>query len=473
MPRAKVQSTVETAASPEEHPDEPPEPPGGPHPAFVGRTLVVVGGGGYSKRFVFERFRSWGLRTVLLDQDALHPACALVDLALHVPEMADHGDERRAEAAALDALGRAGVRPDAVLTFWEDNGPLCARLNSRLGLRGSDPTGAATAKSKWATQRALASSAETAELAVRSVRCERIDDLDDALGRVPLPALLKLEHGCGALGVEAVADEQSCRAALLRWWSLLPDEQEYPGAGLSFGRAFVLTERAIGSEHDVDIVMNRGVVHCAFVTDNSPTREPTFLETAAIMPSLLSARGQSELVDAAARTCLRLGLRDGVYNVEMIRTKDGVRIVDVNARMGGFYIRAWILRLWRYDLLEAAVAIGLGLEPPPLRQPRADGFIVGAMLLGSLHGEPLLAAGGWPALDPGAEDTRWLNTRFSEDVLVRPVLDEAFANVAAHASTPRGACEYLSHKWKALGLDVSTPPLVRYLRSFVPDLPSC
>lgn len=441
------------------------EPPSGACSPLLGTTILVVGGGGFGKAFVFPEIRRLGARVVVTDQDPAHPARSLASVFLHVPELADHGRDDLAESAVLAALSAHGIRPDGVVTFWEDNGPLCARLNAALGLRGSDPAGARVAKSKLQTQRELAADPTTADLAVRSVRCGSLDELPAALAAVPLPAILKFEHGCGAVGVELVTTELACREALQRWWKLLVDEGGYPGAGISYGRAFVLTERAVGTEHDVDLVMCGGELQAAFVTDNSPTREPDFLETAAVMPSVAPAAVQDRLVDAAVRTCRRLGLDDGVYNIEMIDVGTGVRIIDVNARMGGFYIRQWVLALWGYDLLEAALRIAIGARAPA--GPGAPvGCIVGAMLCGSLHGEPLLARGGFFALEGGSGPGTPVVTRFAAAVPARPEVDEPFANLAVHAADLHAARAGLLARWEALGLDVSHPPLRTFLATF-------
>jgi carnosine synthase len=42
-------------------------------------------------------------------------------------------------------------------------------------------------------------------------------------------------------------------------------------------------------------------------------------------------------VTAAHQCCTEIGLVDGVFNVEMKMTKTGPNLIEINARMGGFY----------------------------------------------------------------------------------------------------------------------------------------
>jgi phosphoribosylamine-glycine ligase len=47
----------------------------------------------------------------------------------------------------------------------------------------------------------------------------------------------------------------------------------------------------------------------------------------------------------------RLEVSVGVFNVEMKMTKTGPNLIEINARMGGFYLRNWILTCYGIALL--------------------------------------------------------------------------------------------------------------------------
>ncbi|OPJ74100.1 carnosine synthase 1 [Patagioenas fasciata monilis] len=102
-----------------------------------------------------------------------------------------------------------------------------------------------------------------------------------------------------------------------------------------------------GTEHDVDLVVFEG--------------------------RLLGAWAQ--LVRAALQCCLACGLRDGVFNVELKLGPAGPRLLEINPRMGGFYLRDWIREVYGPDLLLAAVLVALGTPPVLPARPAPRGHL--------------------------------------------------------------------------------------------------
>jgi carnosine synthase len=134
-----------------------------------------------------------------------------------------------------------------------------------------------------------------------------------------------------------------------------------------------------------DVVKLRRRLLCAFVTDNGPTRVPRFTETAAAMPSFLPRDKQCQLIAAAYKCCLEIGLVSGVFNVEMKMTSCGPRLIEINARMAGFYVRDWIRTVYSVDILFCAFAIACDVRPSLPRRLRAAGQMVGLMIVPSAH----------------------------------------------------------------------------------------
>ncbi|XP_016154354.1 PREDICTED: LOW QUALITY PROTEIN: carnosine synthase 1 [Ficedula albicollis] len=171
------------------------------------------------------------------------------------------------------------------------------------------------------------------------------------------------------VGVRLVENAGQCHAHAARLWRDLRDDADHPGIGLGWGNAMLLMEYVPGTEHDVDLVVFEGRLLGAWVSDNGPTRVPAFLETAACLPSCLPADRQAQLVRAALECCRACGLRDGVFNVELKLGPAGPRLLEINPRMGGFYLRDWIREVYGPDLLLAAVLVALGVgggsQDPP------------------------------------------------------------------------------------------------------------
>src|SRR3954463_10656829 len=98
-------------------------------PSVDGATVAVVGAGYEGKRRAYERMASLGARVVLLDEPG-HWSASLVSEGVvdgWLPASVV-GDADRDAQTVLEALDHADIRPDGVLTFWEDSICVTARV---------------------------------------------------------------------------------------------------------------------------------------------------------------------------------------------------------------------------------------------------------------------------------------------------------------------------------------------------------
>ncbi|NWT49143.1 CRNS1 synthase, partial [Chroicocephalus maculipennis] len=349
-----------------------------------GKDILLIGAGGVSKSFVWEAARDYGLRIHLVESDPQHFAAGLVETFLPYDSREHRRDEEHAERVT-ELVRSRGLRPHACLSYWDDCVVLAALVCQRLGLRGSSPAAVRVAKQKSRThqhlQRCRRGRPPPAAFAVPCRRLRSHGDVERAAGAVPFPAVAKLEFGAGGVGVRLVENPGQCHAHAARLWRDLRDDADHPGIGLGWGNAMLLMEYVPGTEHDVDLVVFQGRLLGAWVSDNGPTRLPAFLETAACLPSCLPTDRQAQLVRAALQCCLACGLRDGVFNVELKLAPSGPRLLEINPRMGGFYLRDWIREVYGPDLLLAAVLVALGLPPVLPARPLPRAHLAGVMCL--------------------------------------------------------------------------------------------
>ncbi|XP_066544297.1 carnosine synthase 1 [Amia ocellicauda] len=204
------------------------------------------------------------------------------------------------------------------------------------------------------------------------------------------PAVLKMEFGWGAVGTRLVGSLEEALAHLEH----MRGEADFPGIGQGFGNCLTLMDFLGGTEHDVDLVLSGGRLEGVFVSDNGPTRVPGFTETAAQMPTGLSQEQEARLVAAAHSCCLGCGLRDGVFNVELKLTPTGPKLIEINARMGGYYLRDWVREVFGEDLLLCAFLCALGIRPC-LARPRPPTLchLTGVMGLLSQHKQQIMNMG--------------------------------------------------------------------------------
>ncbi|MGH0186869.1 UNVERIFIED_CONTAM: hypothetical protein FKN15_022789 [Acipenser sinensis] len=278
---------------------------------------------------------------------------------------------------------------------------------------------------------------------IYAVPCYHLEsraDVEKAARLVSFPAVMKLEYGSGAVGAKRVNSAEECQAHFEKISADLREETDYPGIGLGWGNAMT-------------------------VSDNGPTRVPGFTETAAAMPSYLRPDKRAQLVEAALRCCLGCGLTDGVFNVEMKMTPTGPRLIEINARMGGFYLRDWIRAVYGADLLFAAFAVACGLRP---RIPEASPplcHLIGVMCIVSQHLRALRTT-------TSLEVLRLLHSRgvirlnhFS-DRLISSEYENPYCNVACQSQDRDAARLQLLSICQILGIDSPDYPVSYFLSDF-------
>uniref|UniRef100_G3UIP9 ATP-grasp domain-containing protein n=1 Tax=Loxodonta africana TaxID=9785 RepID=G3UIP9_LOXAF len=385
----------------------------------------------------------------------------------------DMTEHRRNEenARLLAELVRArGLQLDGCFSYWDDCLVLTALLCQELGLPCSPPAAMRLAKQKSRTQLHLLCRRGPPWPApsLHAVPCcplESEADVERAVRQVPLPGVMKLEFGAGAVGVRLVEDASQCREHFSRIARDLQGEADHPGIGLGWGNAMLLMEFVEGTEHDVDLVLFRGQLLAAFVSDNGPTRLPGFTETAACMPTGLVPEQEAQLVQAAFRCCLGCGLLDGVFNVELKLTGAGPRLIEINPRMGGFYLRDWILELYGVDLLLAAAMVACGLRPALPAHPRARGHLVGVMCLVSQHLQALSSTASREALQ-ALHDRGVLRFNMLEESLMSGEYEEPYCSVACAGPRPAEARIRLLGLCQGLGIDGPHYPIAHFLSHF-------
>uniref|UniRef100_A0A8D1G5S1 Carnosine synthase 1 n=1 Tax=Sus scrofa TaxID=9823 RepID=A0A8D1G5S1_PIG len=434
-----------------------------------GKQLLLLGAGGFSKKFVWEAARDYGLKVHLVDSDPNHFASQLVQTFIHFNVTEHQRDEENARVLA-ELVRARGLQLDGCFSYWDDCLVLTALLCQELGLPSNPPAAMHLAKQKSRTQLHLLSRHgppwPTPSLyAVPCCPLESEADVDRAARQVPLPGVMKLEFGAGAVGVRLVEDASQCHEHFSRISRDLQVEADHPGIGLGWGNAMLLMEFIEGTEHDVDLVLFGGQLLAAFVSDNGPTRLPGFTETAACMPTGLAPEQEAQLVQAAFRCCLGCGLLDGVFNVELKLTGAGPRLIEINPRMGGFYLRDWILELYGVDLLLAAAMVACGLRPALPARPRARGHLVGVMCLVSQHLQALRSTASRETLK-ALHDQGLLRLNLLEEALVPGEYEEPYCSVACAGPSLAEARLRLLGLCQGLGIDGPHYPVAYFLSHF-------
>ena len=185
---------------------------------------------------------------------------------------------------------------------------------------------------------------------------------------------------------------------------------------------------------------------------------------------------QCQLVSGAVSCCRGLGLLTGVFNVEMMLTPRGPRLIEINARMGGFYLRDWIRLIYGVDLVHLALLCACGVRPvltgrSSLDEDVDDGSedrLMGIMLYTSRHHHALKTTATPERLQRLHDDGHIVFTQFERDVdhSHSRSYEEPYGNLAVRAAGVEEARARLIGVCTSLGLETEDS-LCEILQDFV------
>ena len=126
----------------------------------------------------------------------------------------------------------------------------------------------------------------------------------------------------------------------------------------------MVEEHMTGDEFSVETIAIYRELHVIQETDKMTTGKPYFVEMGHTQPSRL----RPEIVERIKRTAIAanhaIGIENGPSHTEIIVTKDGPKIVEIGARLGGDCITTHLVPLSTgVDMVKCCIQIALGEKP--------------------------------------------------------------------------------------------------------------
>lgn len=414
---------------------------------FAGKHLLLVGTGGVKRRRVLAALRSLGLGRITCLHDEVNWARPLVDDWIVADSV------RPSPATTALVRERIGA-PDAVLTYDDYSVVVAAHLAGDLGLVGMPPVAVERAKNKAAFRKICR---DHGLPAARSVRVDPAEPrLDDTLPRaaIELPVVVKPTHGSGSVLVRRADTRIELERTLASHAIALQGE---PAAALWPDRSVVIEEYLAGAEVDIDMLVQRGELRYAAVTDNFAPIEPYFMELGGEIPSTLPEAAQRELVDVALQTVRALGAVNGCFHFEARWTARGAVPIEANLRLGGAEVYEFNRSGYGVDLVEGAVRIALGMDVPTTSTARPKAYLRSTALnpersgvIAAIDVEP----GVWT--DPGLGELV-LFREVGTNVRVPPEGFDYIGWMVARGSTRDEAASNLARLRSAVRFEIATP----------------
>lgn len=132
----------------------------------------------------------------------------------------------------------------------------------------------------------------------------------------------------------------------------------------SRGGEIVVEEYMEGPEVSVETMAVDGEVHILQITDKITTGAPYFVEMGHTQPSRLSKEIRDSIKKVAVAANEAIGIKNGPSHTEIIVTKDGPKIVELGARLGGDCITTHLVPLSTgIDMVKNNILISVGEKP--------------------------------------------------------------------------------------------------------------
>ncbi|MGW5637584.1 ATP-grasp domain-containing protein [Streptomyces sp. NPDC003832] len=220
-----------------------------------------------------------------------------------------------------------------------------ATLNEEFGLGGNSLRTVTLLKDKAAMR------ARLAEVGLSPVRFRVVRDAAELaafLDEIGGPGIVKpLDFG-GSRDVHKVDGPHQAAGT----WSLVE----------AAGRAQMLAEEFLtGREVSVEGFSADGAHTVVAVTDK--LLGSGFVETGHSVPATVDEPTREEIAELTGRLLDAVGLVEGPSHTEIMITPGGLRIIESHNRAGGDNIPELVRLAYGVDLVRAAVAVPLGLEP--------------------------------------------------------------------------------------------------------------
>lgn len=308
------------------------------------RTLAVLGAG-QDQSFLIRTARDMGLRTLAFDMDPDAPGFKEADNHAVI--------STRDTVAVCEYLDDYGPTVSGVLTMGSDIPEAVAAVAAHLGLPGISAETARVSSDKFAMKQRFA---DTGIPIPWFAEVPSADELERIVAERGWDLVIKPVDRSGARGVFVLSE--GCDLA-----DLYAKSKEFSYTGRVMAEAYLT-----GPQISTETIMYRGRgVTPGFVDRNYEHLErfaPHVIENGGWLPSILddTARSQVEkLVEAAS---LALGVTDGVTKGDVVMTPDGLKMIEMAARLsGGDFSESLVPLGTGVNYVKTAIQIALGDVP--------------------------------------------------------------------------------------------------------------
>lgn len=298
---------------------------------------VLVTGGSFFQVPVVQTARKLGCHIGVIDINSEAPAKRYADESF---------DVSLRDAGAMMEVAKA-FKPDAIVLGACDTGVVtAARVCEMLGLPGNSVETAIAATDKVKMLEAF----NKFGVACPVHQVVSASDIDDFVMEVPFPAISKPTDSSAGRGVRLIEGPDD-----------LPEAVRFSSSAGVTGDVLI-EEFMEGPEVSVETLVVDGIPYALQVTDKITSGVPYFFEVGHCQPSTLPECVKEDIRSLAKKAALAVGIKNGPAHVEIKATKEGAKMVELGARLGGCFVSSRLINasVSGVDLTEASIRIALG-----------------------------------------------------------------------------------------------------------------
>lgn len=264
----------------------------------------------------------------------------------------------------IDAIVKVAeeYRPDGIMTLATDM-PMrsIAAATQALGIPGISMDAAIKSTDKIEMIKAFKSHGVSSPW---FYEIESFTDIENLKDIITYPFIMKPSDNSGSRGVIKINES-----------SEIPEAYDYSKQHSRNGKV-IIEEFLEGDEVSVEIITYKGEPHVLQVTDKLTTGAPYFVEMGHSQPSKFYGSDLKKISDLAKAAVRSVGIQDSPAHVEIMVTKDGPKMIELGARMGGDCITTHLVPLSTgIDMIKAAINISLG-NPPDIEKKFEKGSAI-------------------------------------------------------------------------------------------------
>lgn len=311
---------------------------------FSETKYLMIIGGGILQVPVIQTASSMGIKTIVTDYNPEAYGLKIADYPIIMSTRDVDGTVR----VAKELLNKIPIH--GVITVGTDASKTVSAVANALGLPGIkfEDAECATNKIKMRTR-----------FKAHNVPCPDFygvwsyQEAVTAFQKLEKPVVVKPADNMGARGVRRVDNEEELASAFESAKKSSPSGE------------IIIEEYMQGDELSIDSLVYNDEVYICGIADRIIEHPPFFVETGHVMPSQKSKEILKEAEQVMRKGIKALGISIGAAKGDIKVTKDGVKIVEMAARLSGGFMSTFTYPYSSgVNLMKAAIYVAFGEKPP-------------------------------------------------------------------------------------------------------------